>query len=68
MEDREIRVLSDGRRLDVQLSEVAGLSRSRVAALMDAGYCLVDGEPCRKAGTKPAEGKPVVLTDRKSVV
>ena len=62
MEDQEIRVVGDGRRLDVQLSEVSGLSRSRVAALMDAGYCLVDGEPCRKAGTKPAEGKPVVLT------
>ena len=62
MEDQEIRVTGDGRRLDVQLSEASGLSRSRVAALMDAGYCLVNGEPCRKAGTKPAEGKPVVLT------
>ena len=62
MEDQVIRVPGDGRRLDVQLSEVSGLSRSRVAALMEAGYCLVDGEPCRKAGTKPTEGKPVVLT------
>ena len=62
MKDQVIRVPGDGRRLDVQLSEVSGLSRSRVAALMEAGYCLVDGEPCRKAGTKPTEGKPVVLT------
>ena len=62
MKDQVIRVPGDGRRLDVQLSEVSGLSRSRVAALMEAGYCLVDGEPCRKAGTRPAEGKPVVLT------
>ena len=43
MEDQEIRVTGDGRRLDVQLSEASGLSRSRVAALMDAGYCLVNG-------------------------
>lgn len=62
MEDREIRIQGDGRRLDVQLSEASGLSRSRVAALMEAGYCLADGEPCRKAGTKLPEGKEAVLT------
>ena len=62
MEDREIRIQGDGRRLDVQLSEASGLSRSRVASLMEAGYCLVDGETCRKAGTKLPEGRAVVLT------
>ena len=62
MEDREIRIQGDGRRLDVQLSEASGLSRSRVASLMEAGYCLVDGEICRKAGTKPPQGRAVVLT------
>ena len=62
MEDREIRVQGDGRRLDVQLSDASGLSRSRVAALMEAGYCLADGETCRKAGTKLPEGKAAVLT------
>ena len=62
MEEKEIRIRSDGRRLDVQLSEASGLSRSRAAALMEAGYCRVDGEECRKAGTKAAEGRTVVLT------
>ena len=62
MEGTEIRAVSDGRRLDVQLSEVSGLSRSRVAALMEEGCCLLAGEPCRKAGTKPPAGREVLLT------
>ena len=62
MEEKEIRIRSDGRRLDIQLSEASGLSRSRAAALMEAGCCRVDGEECRKAGTKAAEGRMVVLT------
>jgi len=62
MEDKVYRVLSDGRRLDVQLSEAAGISRSRAAALMEEGCCLLAGEPCRKAGTKPPAGREVVLT------
>ena len=61
MEARKIRVTSDGRRLDVLLSEAAGISRSRAAALMEEGCCLLEGEPCRKAGTKPPEGREVVL-------
>ena len=61
MEGKEIRCLSDGRRIDVQLSEVSGLSRSRVAALMEEGCCLLGGETCRKAGTRPAEGKEIRL-------
>ena len=62
MEGKEIRVRSDGRRLDVQLSEASGLTRSRVASLMEDGCCRVGEEVCRKAGTKPAEGREVVLT------
>ena len=61
METTEIRTVSDGRRLDVQLSEVSGLSRSRVANLMEEGCCMLAGEPCRKAGTKPPAGREVVL-------
>ena len=61
MESREIRCLSDGRRIDVQMSEVSGLSRSRVAALMEEGCLVLAGEVCRKAGTRPAGGKEIVL-------
>ena len=62
MEEKTVQLQSDGRRLDVQLSEAAGISRSRAAALMEDGYCLLEGEPCRKAGTKPAAGREIVLT------
>ena len=62
MEEKVFRLLSDGRRLDVQLSEAAGISRSRAAVLMEEGCCLLAGEPCRKAGTKPPAGREIVLT------
>ena len=62
MEEKTYQLVSDGRRLDVQLSEEAGISRSRAAALMEEGYCLLEGKPCRKAGTKPPAGREVVLT------
>ena len=62
MEEKMFQLESDGRRLDVQLSEAAGISRSRAAALMEEGYCLLEGEPCRKAGTKPQAGRAVTLT------
>ena len=62
MEEKEVRLVSDGRRLDVQLSESAGISRSRAAALMEEGHCLLAGEICRKAGTRPQPGKEIVLT------
>ena len=62
MDGKEIRVISDGRRLDVLLSEASGLSRSRVAALMEAGCCRAGDETVRKAGTKAAEGREIVLT------
>ena len=62
MEEKVVHLLSDGRRLDVQLSEAAGISRSRAAALMEEGYCQLAGELCRKAGTKPPAGREIVLT------
>ena len=48
-EGMEYRVLSDGRRLDVLLSEETGLSRSRVASLMEDGLCVSGGKACTKA-------------------
>ena len=44
------------------LSEQIGLSRSRVAALMEEGLCVSGGKECRKAGTKLPEGQEVILT------
>ena len=61
-DDMEYRVLSDGRRLDVLLSEQTGLSRSRVAVLMEEGLCVSGGKEIRKAGTKVAEGAEILLT------
>lgn len=52
----------DGRRIDVVLAEVSGLTRSRVATLMEEGFCTVDGRPERKAGTKPKAGQQIVLS------
>ena len=60
--ERTIEAAADGRRLDVLLSETSGLSRSRVAALMEEGFCTLNGRTCRKAGEKPAPGSPVTLT------
>ena len=62
MEGKEFRCLSDGRRMDVLLSEAAGISRSRAAALMEEGCCLLEGGVCRKAGAKPPAGKEIRLT------
>ncbi len=53
---------ADGRRLDVLLSEQSGLTRSRVAALMEAGNVTVDGVVVIKAGLKAKPGQTVVLT------
>ena len=53
---------ADGRRLDVLLSEQSGLTRSRVAALMEAGNVTVDGVVVTKAGLKAKPGQTVVLT------
>ena len=61
MTEKRIETAADGRRLDVLLAEKSGLSRSRVAALMAEGRCLVEGVPCGQAGEKPAPGKAVIL-------
>ena len=61
-EGTEYKAVSDGRRLDVLLSEATGLSRSRVAALMEEGLCVSGGKEVRKAGTKVPEGQEVILT------
>lgn len=60
-EGRVFQGVSDGRRLDVQLAEISGLSRSRVAALMEDGCLTVDGKTVTKAGTRPAPGSALVL-------
>ncbi|MCR5565624.1 MAG: RluA family pseudouridine synthase [Clostridiales bacterium] len=62
MTEMVYKVVSDGRRLDVLLSEATGLSRSRVAALMEEGLCVSGGKEIRKAGTKSAEGSEILLT------
>ena len=61
MDGTEYRVISDGRRTDVLLSEETGLSRSRVAALMEDGLCEAGGKEIRKAGTKISAGQEVIL-------
>jgi len=58
----EYRAVSDGRRLDVLLSEATGLSRSRIAALMEEGLCVSGDKTCRKAGTKLPAGQKILLT------
>lgn len=58
---KEYRVVSDGRRLDVLLSEETGLSRSRVAVLMEDGLCKTGEKEIRKAGTKAPVGQEVIL-------
>ena len=62
MSETCFKAVGDGRRADVILSEAAGLSRSRVAALMEEGRCLLGEKVCRKAGTKAAPGQELTLT------
>ena len=61
MEEQSYRTEADGGRLDILLSRETGLSRSRVAALMEQGCCTAAGEICRKAGTKAPAGTEIVL-------
>lgn len=61
MGDTVFRVPGDGRRADVLLGEASGLSRSRAAALMAEGCCLLEGKPCLKAGTKVPAGQVLEL-------
>ncbi len=62
MELQRYEAAGDGRRLDVLLAEVTGLTRSRVASLMEQGLCTLDGRPEKKAGTKARPGQQVILT------
>lgn len=62
MEANEVRVTADGRRLDVQLSECSGLTRSRIAALIGDGQVTADGQQVTKAGFKARAGQAIVLT------
>ncbi len=62
MEATEMIFTADGRRLDVLLSEQSGLTRSRVATLMEEGRVTVDGMVVTKAGLKAKAGQQVVLT------
>ena len=61
-ESQTIQTQSDGRRLDIQLSEASGLTRSRVSNLIEQGRCLTGGTVCLKAGAKPAPGAEIILT------
>ena len=62
MENQRIEATGDGRRLDVLLSEVSGLTRSRIATLVEEGNVIVEGKPAAKAGLKTKEGQAIVLT------
>ena len=60
--ERVFRTSGDGGRVDVLLSRETGLSRSRVATLMEEGCCTLDGAACRKAGTKAPAGAEILLS------
>lgn len=62
MEAAEMNFIADGRRLDVLLSEQSGLTRSRVASLMEEGRVTVDGIVVTKAGLKAKAGQSIILT------
>ena len=61
-EAQRIEATGDGRRLDVLLSETSGLTRSRIATLMEEGQVTVDGLVHFKAGQKAKPGQRIVLT------
>ena len=62
LEDTLHTCTGDGRRIDVLLAEATGMTRSRIANLMDDGHCTVDGKQERKAGTKTKPGQQIALT------
>ena len=62
MEATEMTFTADGRRLDVLLSEQSGLTRSRIASLMEEGRVTVDGTVVTKAGLKAKVGQTITLT------
>ncbi|WP_394214486.1 RluA family pseudouridine synthase [Brachybacterium vulturis] len=58
-----------GERVDVGVSRMLGLSRTRVAELVVAGHVLVDGEmPARSTRLEPGAVVDVELPDEKPVV
>ena len=59
---QQFEAVADGEtRADVLLSAASGLSRSRVAALMDEGHCTLDGQKLTKPGLKPKSGARLTL-------
>ncbi|MBQ8655310.1 MAG: RluA family pseudouridine synthase [Clostridia bacterium] len=60
--DQVFECTGDGRRLDVLLAEISGLTRSRIASLMEDGQVTVDGKIETKAGMKPRAGQLIRLT------
>ena len=62
MENQRIEATGDGRRLDVLLSEASGLTRSRIATLVEERNVTVEGKPAAKAGLKTKAGQAIVLT------
>ena len=62
MEANEIRITADGRRLDVLLAEQSGLTRSRIATLMEEGNVTLEGQIVTKAGLKAKPGQQILLT------
>ena len=61
METTNLIFTADGRRLDVLLSEQSGLTRSRIASLMEEGNVTVNGQTVTKAGLKAKPGPQVTL-------
>ncbi len=53
--------VADGRRLDVLLSEMSGLTRSRIANLVEEGCVTVDGAAVTKPGMKARAGQTIAL-------
>ena len=51
----------DGRRIDVLLAEVSGMTRSRIASLMEDGRVTVDGKVETKTSLKPKANQTLRL-------
>ena len=58
MDAQKLEIIADGRRLDVLLSEAAGLTRSRVASLMEDGQ-VTEGFVSVAASSCDHNGHPV---------
>ena len=63
MMENRIECLGDGEnRLDMLLSDLSGLTRSRIAQLIKENQVLVGGKPAAKPGMKPKAGEAILLT------